>query len=220
MFVFHLVLAESALELVPGSMQAHPAARSHARRLGRPASGTLLDVSWHYAAMRGTPDAHKRGRPDIIHHAILAAVATPLYRDGLLRVYVHTIRDVVVRLGEGVRMPKSYHRFEGLMAGLLAGTGGEGPLEAGPSTLPELLDWIGPTSKVGLSRGGSPVSCRRLAAGLPDGSCVVVGGFQKGGFAESTSGSLDCIRSISPRPLETHLVVGRLLYDMEEALSR
>ena len=161
---------------------------------------------------------HKRGRPDIIHQAILAAVATPLYRDGRLRVYVHTIQDMVVRFGEGVRMPKSYHRFEGLMAGLLAGTGGGGLLEAGPSTLPALLDEIDPPAKVGLSRRGSPVSCRRLAAGLPDGSCVVVGGFQKGGFAASTTGSLDCIRSISPRPLETHLVVGRLLYDMEAAL--
>ena len=166
--------------------------------------------------MRRTPDAHKRGRPDIIHQAILAAVATPLYRDGRLRVYIHTIRDVVVRLGEGVRIPKSYHRFEGLMAGLLAGTGGGGLLEVYPSTLPALLEQIGPSAKVGLSRAGEPVSCRRLAAGLPDGSCVVVGGFQKGGFADSTTGALDCIHSISPHPLETHLVVGRLLYDMED----
>lgn len=206
------------MELVPGSMQTHPAARSHARRLGRPASKTLLDVSWHYAAMRGTPDMHKRGRPDIIHQAILAAVATPLYRDGLLRVYIHTIRDVVVRFGEGVRVPKSYHRFEGLMAGLLAGTGDGELLEAAPSTLPALLNDIGPSAKAGLSRTGEPVSCRRLAAGLPDGSCVVVGGFQKGGFADSTSGSLDYIRSISPCPLETHLVVSRLLYDVEATL--
>ena len=215
--MFHLVLAESALELVPGPMQTHPAAISHARRLGRPASRTLLDISWHYAAMRHAPDMHKRGRPDIIHQAILAAVATPLYRDGLLRIYIHTIRDMVVRLGEGVRIPKSYHRFEGLMAGLLAGTGEGNLLEASPSTLPALLEQIGPSARVGLSRAGEPASCRRLAAGLPDGSCVVVGGFQKGGFADSTTGSLDRIRAISPHPLETHLVVGRLLYDIEEA---
>ena len=69
-----------------------------------------------------------RGRPDLVHQAVLAAVATPLYRDGLVRMYVHTIRDVVVRFGEGVRVPKSYHRFEGLFAKLLregrAGGGG------------------------------------------------------------------------------------------------
>ena len=203
------------MELVPESMQAHPAARAHARRLGRPASKTLLDVSWHYAAMRGAPDAHKRGRPDIIHHAILAAVATPLYKDGLLRVYIHTIRDTVARLGEGVRIPKSYHRFEGLMAEILAGTGDGVLLEVYPSTLPALLNDIRPSAKIGLSRSGELTSCRRLATLMQDDLCVVVGGFQKGGFADSTTGSLDYIWSISPRSLETHLVVSRLLYDME-----
>ena len=218
---FHLVLAESALELVPESMRGHPAAGAHARRLGRPASETLLDVSWHYAAMRGAPDAHRRGRPDLVHQAVLAAVATPLYRDGLVRLYVHTIRDVVVRFGGGVRVPKSYHRFEGLFAKLLreghAG-GGEALLEASGGTVPSLLREIDPPERVGLSRAGRPVSCRQMAAGLEEGACVVVGGFQRGGFSDTTAGALDRVCSISPQPLETHLVVGRLLYDVEAAL--
>ena len=218
----HLVLAESALELVPESMRGHPAARAHGRRLGRPASETLLDVSWHYAAMRGAPDAHRRGRPDLVHQAVLAAVATPLYRDGLVRLYVHTLRDVVVRFGGGVRVPKSYHRFEGLFAKLLregrAG-GEEALLEAGGGTIPSLLREIGPSERVGLSRAGLPVACRRMAAGLGEEACVVVGGFQRGGFSDSTAGALDRVCSISPRPLETHLVVGRLLYDVESELD-
>lgn len=99
-----------------------------------------------------------------------------------------------------------------------APAGGEALLEASGGTVPSLLRGIGPPERVGLSRAGRPVSCRRMAAGLGEGACVVVGGFQRGGFSDTTAGALDRVCSISPQPLETHLVVGRLLYDMEAAL--
>lgn len=217
--MLHVVLAESSLELVPGRMRGHPSVRAHAGRLGRRPSEVLLDNSWHYAAMRGARQEGKRGRPDLVHFAILAATSTPLYRVGLARLYVHTIGDTVVRFGEGVRIPKSYHRFEGLFARLLAEgrvDAEDGPLlEAAGCTLPDLVRSIGPSGVAGLSVSGEPATCRELVSGLGEEPCVVVGGFQKGDFADATRGVLDGVYSVSPHPLESHVVVSRLAYEAE-----
>jgi rRNA small subunit pseudouridine methyltransferase Nep1 len=93
--MYHVVLAESALETVPNSIASHPAVMYHAQRLGRDVSQILLDKSWHYAAMKGMQDVHKRGRPDLVHFSILSAIATPLYQRALMKLYIHTIQDMV-----------------------------------------------------------------------------------------------------------------------------
>lgn len=112
-----LVIAESALEMVPPELYGHPAVRSHARRTrGGKRPHMLLDNSWHYAAMKGMPDAARRGRPDLVHLALVTATSAPLYRiRRALEVYVHTADGCVISLGPDVRIPKSYHRFAGLV---------------------------------------------------------------------------------------------------------
>ena len=114
-----LILAESALETVPPRICRHPAVASHARRTGKQPLRMLLDVSWHYAAMRRLEHFEKRGRPDLVHLAMVTALSTPMYRlHDMLKVYVHTINDNIIRMGPRVRMPKSYHRFAGLVESL------------------------------------------------------------------------------------------------------
>ncbi|MCE2498553.1 MAG: ribosome biogenesis protein [Nitrosopumilaceae archaeon] len=115
-----LVIAESALEMVPPELYGHPAVRSHARRTrGGKRPHMLLDNSWHYAAMKGMPDAARRGRPDLVHLALVTATSAPLYRlRRALEVYVHTADGCMISLGPGVRIPKSYHRFAGLVEAL------------------------------------------------------------------------------------------------------
>lgn len=112
-----LVIAESALEMVPPELYGHPAVRAHARRTrGGKRQHMLLDNSWHYAAMKGMPDAARRGRPDLVHLALVTATSAPLYRlSRALEVYVHTADGCMISLGPGVRIPKSYHRFAGLV---------------------------------------------------------------------------------------------------------
>ncbi|MDE0266966.1 MAG: ribosome biogenesis protein [Thaumarchaeota archaeon] len=112
-----LVIAESALEMVPPELYGHPAVRAHARRTrGGKRQNMLLDNSWHYAAMKDMPDAARRGRPDLVHLALVTATSAPLYRlRRALEVYVHTADGCMISLGPGVRIPKSYHRFAGLV---------------------------------------------------------------------------------------------------------
>ena len=173
-----LILAESAVEIVPESVRGHPAVVSSSRRLGRSPASTLLDVSWHHAAMGrlGGGDARRRGRPDIAHSALLAATGTPLYAAGRLEVYVHTAADIAIRVGLGARLPKSQLRFAGLVGDILAGGGGGAApadgtdgrplLEARPMTLGQLVGEICPSVTVGMSRAGKPGTFKEAAEAL------------------------------------------------------
>ena len=213
------MLAESSLECVPENLHRHPSVRAHSRRVGRPATAILLDNSWHYAAMRGIKQQEKRGRPDIVHFALLAATCSPLYRSGGMRIYVHTLHDVVVRISPDTRIPKSYHRFEGLFADLLIRgqikTGDSTLLQAAPCTLGNLLEDVRPSGVAGMSVSGLPSSCRDIVSGLGPDPCVVIGGFQKGTFSADTRKLLDCTYSIWSHSLEAHVVVSRVVYDAE-----
>ena len=82
-----IILAESSLELIPENMYNHPAVTSYSKKFKKDPSNTLLDNSWHFAAMKGIKNEIKRGRPDIIHLTLLAICNTPLYRKKKLTVF-------------------------------------------------------------------------------------------------------------------------------------
>ena len=226
-----LVLAESALETVPAELAAHPSVISHARKLGADPSAILLDNSWHYAAMRGIKDWAKRGRPDLVHLAVSTAAAAPLYRvRHELGLYVHTVRDDVIRFGPDVRVPKSYHRFAGLVERLYA----EGKILAGAihgppkmlmemkrQTFGQLIKEEGFSRVVGFSSRGaappSPFPYEEIMRRVPDDAAIVVGGFQKGHFGSSVAACLDEVYAVDAAPLEAHVVIARLLYEYEKS---
>lgn len=114
-----LILAESALEMIPREIFSHPAVKSHARKMDKHPSRMLLDNSWHYAAMKKLHNVAKRGRPDLVHLAIVTVTSAPIYKKHRkLKLYVHTVDDHVIHFGSCVRIPKSYHRFTGLIEAL------------------------------------------------------------------------------------------------------
>ena len=112
-----LVIAETALELVPEELTRHPSVQESCTKTSEKSKEILLDRSFHHAAMIAGKIklAWKRGRPDIAHFALLEALSTPLYLEGLLDVYIHTMDDKVIKVGPKLRIPKSYFRFEGVM---------------------------------------------------------------------------------------------------------
>ncbi len=218
--MFHLILAESALECVPSHIQNHASVRAYAKRIGRHPEETLLDNSWHYAAMTHMECEHKRGRPDIVHFSILAATSTPLYRQGMMRVYVHTWQDVVIYMAPTIRIPKAYHRFEGLFAKLLtqkriAAPDGSTLLEAKSCTMTQLVNDIKPSGIARMSESGIPRSCQEIVTNLGENPCMVIGGFQKGEFGDSTKSLLHNSYSIWSGALESHVVVSRVTYEAE-----
>lgn len=217
-----LIIAESSLELVPREMWKHNSVTSYCRRAGKRPSEVLLDNSWHFAAMKGIENEIKRGRPDIVHFCMLEACSIPLYEEDELAVYIHTIHDKVIEVGRGVRLPKSYHRFAGIMEKLFLEkkirSGDQTLLTMRDMTFSELIDKIGPDKVVGLSPNGDESSYSEAAATCTDASCLVIGGFPKGDFADSTKKRIDTLLSVDERSLEAHIVVARTLYEYEKTI--
>jgi rRNA small subunit pseudouridine methyltransferase Nep1 len=217
-----LVLAESALELVPLEIQNHPSVLSHAQKLGKNSSEILLDNSWHFAAMKGIHNEIKRGRPDLIHFSILEATTIPLYFQNKIKIYIHTIDNKVLYIGKNVHIPKSYHRFEGLIEKLfqekIIKSDTEILLEIKEKSFSELIDEIKPSKIFGLSTKGKLSSFEKISSEILDNTCIVVGGFQKGHFSESVQNKINHLFSIDTLSYEAHVIVARMLYEYEKTI--
>ena len=114
-----LLFVESALETVPQPLWNHPSVTKRAKTLNKKPSETLLDRTYHHRAMIRLKNNYRRGRPDILHFALLEALGSPLNKEGLLRVYVHTVDDHIISVDPKVRLPRNYDRFVGLIEQLL-----------------------------------------------------------------------------------------------------
>lgn len=225
-YTITLIIAEAALETVPLEITKHAAVRNHAQRLGLKASETLLDRSYHHAAMIKLENASKRGRPDIVHFALMEALGTPLFLGGMLTVYVHTINDKIITIADNLRIPKSYFRFEGLMMGLFRDKVVKSDedavlIEVSDGTLAGLLDEIKPDRVIGLSSTGVLGTAEAVVVeNLSDGCAFVIGGFPRGHFSENTTRLLNLTYSISEIGLEAHVVIARILYECEKLLKK
>ena len=220
-----LVIAESALEIIPKSISGHPSVTALAHRFGNDPKLMLLDKSWHYGAMENFDDKAKRGRPDLIHLCLLTACATPLYQQDKLQVYVHTIQDKVITLGKQVRLPRSYYRFCKLFESLFhdgASTTKDGTtlLQIEPMDIGSLIDSIHPTLTIGLSTLGTSSSYENTASEMSDTSetCLVIGGFQNGHFSDHTTEHIDKLVSIDDGSQDAHVIMGRILYEYEKTI--
>jgi rRNA small subunit pseudouridine methyltransferase Nep1 len=217
-----LVFAESALELIPREVWGHPSVVSDARRRGLGAGEILLDRSFHHSAMLKLRDSEKRGRPDLVHTALLSVTGTPMYLDGRVRVYVHTYPNLVVEVAPKTRIPKNFLRFRGVIEKCLAEKPAAELLRVGEMRFPALLDRIVPGKTFGLSVRGTQVELSAFAEGVvrTKDPCVVVGGFPHGHFSRDVAERLDALVRIDERPLEAHVVVARTIYEIEKATKR
>ncbi len=216
------MIAESALELVPLELQRHNSVTASARKFNKKPSEILLDISWHFAAMKGIKNEIKRGRPDLVHFSLLEACSIPLYYENKMNVFVHTIDDKVIFLGQNVRLPKSYHRFIGLVEKLYATKeikeDNNVLLALKNMSFGTLIKKINPEQTIALSSKGIKSSYQRLAEEIKDNTCLVVGGFSKGQFADNTREYFDRTVSVDKNPLEAHIIISRILYEYEKRI--
>jgi rRNA small subunit pseudouridine methyltransferase Nep1 len=225
--MLNLIFVESALETVPTRMVRHPSVRRNAQRRGKNPEETLLNRSFHHSAMRRLPDAHKRGRPDIVQICLLEALGTPLNREGGLGIWVHTYDDRVIQVSPEVRVPRDCNRFDSLMEQLLTvgrvpPKGGETLMTVTSRSLEDLLKEIGPSRTIALTSHGRPSNLEEVCKTLSgEGvSAVLVGAFPHGPLTERTLALADEAVSIHSEPLETWVVTSRLIYEYERALGK
>jgi rRNA small subunit pseudouridine methyltransferase Nep1 len=221
-----LIIAETALETIPDEIAVHATVRNHSRRLQQKSSEILLDRSYHHAAMKRLPNSLKRGRPDIVHFSLMEALATPLFMERKLKVYVHTINDKIITIADNLRIPKSYFRFERLMSSLfrdniIKSSEGSILMELSNGTFADLVNIIKPNIVIGLSTVGVQSKAQKVAenASSVDRSCIVVGGFAKGHFSENVTSYLGPTYAISNIGLEAHVVIARILYEYEKLVT-
>jgi len=219
--VLHLILADSELEQVPREISSHRVIQRLARRSGRRPTELLLNSSLHFPAMRKLPDADRRGRPDIVHVCLLLALDTPLNREGLLRIYVHTRHNKLITVDPSTHLPRMYYRFEGLMEHLFL-TGAaphEKPLlHLEDASLKILLRRLKPKKVVTFSERGEHKRLNEIFGGLSkeDDVCVIVGGFPHGDFLSDVEELTDELVSIDPELLCAPTVMMRAIFAYED----
>jgi rRNA small subunit pseudouridine methyltransferase Nep1 len=222
----HLIIAEAGLELVPREIEAEPSIVMNAKRRKKRPNEILLDISLHYRAMKKLNKWFKRGRPDIIHVTMLLALSSLLNIANLLRLYVHTIKDIVIYVDPQTRIPRNYNRFVGLMEQLLV-TGSIPPDSPKPlmwienSSLQQLLEKIGCTTSILMHEKGIPLKPIEFAKAITDKMiknetvCIAVGGFQHGDFEESALRLFKNSVSLYPAPLDTWSITSMIINSIE-----
>ncbi len=221
--MLQIVFVETALETVPPPLQEHPSVRRDAERRGKSPSEVILDRSLHHSAMRRLPNAHKRGRPDIIHFCLLEALGSPLNLEGNLRVWVHTIGGYGIEVSPETRLPRDCLRFKSLMEQLFAlgrvPPTGKTLLTLSKMSLSDLLKRGAPSRTIALTSHGTPRSLEAICEGLAreENPAVLIGAYPTGAMEEETLSMADEAHSIYPKVLEAWVVTSRLIYAYERA---
>jgi rRNA small subunit pseudouridine methyltransferase Nep1 len=221
-----LVIAETALETIPLEIFQHTSLKK-IRDSGKKPTQILLDRTFHHFAILSSnlKQDYKRARPDILHIILLNVLATPLFKNNQLKVFVHTINNQVIKIGDNLRIPKSYSRYEGLILDLfknkiIKSKDGCLLLELNDNlSFSDLLNkYIKPDVIIGLSTNGIFKNFEYVSKELFQfkNPCIVIGGFPKGHFSKDIESHLEKKYSISNLSLEAHIVISRLLYEFEK----
>ena len=224
--MLNLVIAETALETIPLEIFQHPSLKK-IRDSGKKPTQILLDRTFHHFAILSSnlKQDYKRARPDILHIILLNVLATPLFKNNQLKVFVHTINNQVIKIGDNLRIPKSYSRYEGLILDLfknkkIISKDGCLLLELNDNlSFSDLLNkHIKPDVIIGLSTNGIFKNFEYVSKELFEfkNPCIVIGGFPKGHFSKDIESRLEKKYSISNLSLEAHIVISRLLYEFEK----
>lgn len=218
----NIIIGEAALELVPKEIIDHPVVVKDAKKRRKKSSEILLDISKHYWAMKSLENYWKRGRPDITHLILLNVLGFPANKRGLIRVYVHTVNDMVITLDPSIRLPRNYNRFVGLVEQLFkvgkVPPDSDTPLMIVKScSLSNLINSIRPSKTVLLTSAGERVHPNDLAKMLvkEDNPAVIIGGFQEGEFSEGNLKLADVKFSIYPETLDAWVVAAIIVHNYE-----
>ncbi|MGE0243163.1 MAG: ribosome biogenesis protein [Nitrososphaeraceae archaeon] len=232
-----IILAESAIEIIPKELRNNYLISDYLKKVGKPINEVFLDKSYHYIAMREEKmnNSWKRGRPDLVHICLLSILATPLYMKNLVNVYVHTIDNKIIFIGRQVRLPKSYKRFEGLMMKLFQEKQIKGNESASDKdsyllkiknnmTFDNLLDKvIRPEKIIGFSSTGILKSVKSIVNETIDLKqkhiAYIIGGFPNGEFSKNIRERFHMTYAITNDQLEAHVVISRLAYECENRIS-
>jgi len=210
-----IILVECGLELIPKEIRKHPAIQRNLKRDNY--SSQLLDNALHHSAMVKLKDVGKRGRPDITHSCLLNALGSPLNKGGNLKLYIHTLNNKIFEFNPQIKIARNYNRFKGLMAKLLR----ENEIRIKElllisqfyGNLRDLVKSFKKKEIIIFSSRGELVKYHLdlFDKDLKKNYIAIIGGFQKGYFAEDILNLSDKIVSISNYSLDAWVIVNKIV---------
>ena len=219
------ILAECALEPIPIELRNHPKFRRYAKKQKRPLETIIFDKSIHSFLINNPEVYEKRGRPDLVHISLHSILSTPLCKTGHLKIFLHTVNDLVIQVDPSIRLPRNYIRFVGLISQLFemgqVPPKGLSLLSIRRMTMKQLIDEIKPKYTILFSETGQEVELMNFMCEAIDHIplAVIVGGFPHGNFSKETYQCANETLAISKIPLDAHVVVSRVIYAYEMAVK-
>lgn len=219
--ILYFILAESALESIPVEFRNLAKFRRYAKKQKKSPETIVFDKSIHSFFIDNPKAYEKRGRPDIVHISLLSILGTPLCKSGYIKIFIHTLNDLVIQVDPNVRLPRNYVRFSGLMSQLFmmgkVPPKGSSLLTIHEMTLKELHDEIKPKHTILFSETGKEVELNNLMKKAVEIKplAIIVGGFPHGQFEKKTLEIADDVVSISKISLDAHVAISRVLYSYE-----
>jgi rRNA small subunit pseudouridine methyltransferase Nep1 len=215
---------DSNVETVPTEYSAMRHLTRLAKRYRKRPKEMLLDRAIHHSILKMMPDSLRRGRPDIVHLSILSIADTPAYQQDLVNFILHTIENLII-VPKGIwRPPRNYLNFVNLFEQLLRARRvpqtGEAVLATRPGDIKDALGLLRGKRVILFSSRGRLVDLRLFFETTPyEGSVYLVGAYAKGKPRKSILEIADDVVSIYPRMLSSQVVVSRVAYELERAIS-
>jgi len=182
---------------------------------------TLLNCDDHQGILAKTGRDIADARPDITHQCLLTLLDSPLNKAGLLQVYIHTAKGVLIEVNPHVRIPRTFKRFSGLMVQLLhklSIRGVNGPEKLLKVIKNPVADHLPVnTIKLTLSGDAQTVRLSKYLPTLPEthSIAVFIGAMARGrdDFADHI---IDEKISVSDYPLSASVACGKFCCALEE----
>ncbi|MDG6999306.1 MAG: hypothetical protein JRN15_09350 [Nitrososphaerota archaeon] len=220
-----IILEEASLETVPKKYLQDKNCKEIERKFGVTPEFQILDANFHHPILSKLGNPQKRGRPDVVHFALLDITSTPLYMKDKVRVVIHTVSHDTIILGKQVRVPRTLQRFCGVISKVLSERQTQFEKQHFELTknqsLRGLITSLGTDTTIAFSIQGIPTDVSSLISQSRSEKtrvAWVVGGFAHGHFDESSRSVFDRIVSISDASLPAHVVTSRLSYELEKLL--
>ena len=212
-----IVIAEAALETVPRDLLDHPSVARTAERKGKRPEQTLLDISYHYAAMRNMRDWGRRGRPDITYLTLLN-LPRPINKwRGKSTLPTSSSDD------PGINLPRNYSRFVGLVEQLFEinriPPSGMPLMLLKKGKLSDLVKNVEHSKVVFLTEAGRAPKGDYFAEAVKGNPIFVIGGFQRGEFYSADLELADEKISLYKSPLDAWVAASMLAHELERALG-
>ena len=185
----------------------------------------ILNCDDHYKIIKSMKKKLDEFRPDIIHQCLLNLFDSPLNKVGLLQVYIHTNKNVLIEINPKTRIPRTFKRFSGLFSQLflkneigIGGTSDGGKKEIFLKILnTKIENLIEDVPKILLSEKGRLVDidiyCKNLEENLKTKKnkdiCFIIGTNPKGDIDPMIKYNDDCI-SLSSFDLDSNIICGKI----------